>query len=915
MFAARRSNYDLIMLTETWLSDINDLVPILGQMNSTYYFVRCDRAQKRGGGVVVLIKRSIAFEVVWCESYPNAFEIISCDLKLLQSTVRTIVVYRTPSCTTSGTIQLIKALSDLTAFEGQCIINGDFNFPDIDWVKVPLHATSFTSQMFLNFCNSNMLVQKVHKPTRGSHTLDLVLCSDTKLIRDVLVSAPTGSSDHNSLSYNVETFINPIYFRLRRSFHKAPYDFICRYLCSLDWRFILETLPDINDKYEFFLSILHASIQEFVPLERQVLNRGNIPPHLSKLFEIKEKAWLDYQKNPCLQASERFRLIKTKFDRLIKKYNSYIERKLLDNPKKCSLYKLLNSRLKQSTKIPTLVDDEGNSAVSDFEKASMLAAHFKKSYSIEADNESWSELAFSTQSASPDSFVWFHKEDIFKHLSNLPLSYTTTPDEIPAYFIKKVAVALVAPLEHIFNFSYMHSEIPNRWKHAFVTPIPKKPPHGLVSNYRPISITSVFSRIFEKILKVALVNHIETHEVIPKNQYGFRVGRSTETLMLSTLDDWTKSLDDNTDVDVVFFDFSKAFDKVPFKELIFKLQIFGIHPRIVKWVKNFITNRSFQVKVNDKFSRTYSITSGVPQGGVLSPILFIIYTSDLPVLVERRGVKCKMFADDIKVYKNITSEEDHLALQCAVSDVADWSDRWKLPISAQKTRVFHLGNSNSVKHIYSLGGCNLLSENSLRDLGFILDKKLSFSEHCETIAKKAERVTYNIFRALSTNSKTHLLLAYKSYVRPILEYGTTVFNPHLKRCIQRLESVQNSYTRKLWLRLNGYDYTSIPSAPDRNKIFELESLAIRRKRNDLIMIFKMMTGKVALPLTELYTVHHSTTRGCRSKIHYSTAKSCVRASFFTQRAGSEFLMFTKKHTLPSSINQYKKLVGSYLKTR
>lgn len=388
------------------------------------------------------------------------------------------------------------------------------------------------------------------------------------------------------------------------------------------------------------------------------------------------------------------------------------------------------------------------------------------------------------------------------------------------------------------------------------------------------------------------MRHIENNGIIPDSQHGFRTGRSTETSMLVSLEEWTKALDQNLDVDVIFFDFSKAFDRVPFKELIFKLKNINLHPRIVKWISNFITGRSFQVKVNQSFSSAYPVTSGVPQGGVLSPILFIIYTSDLPSSIRPFNIPCQMFADDIKVYKSIQKTDDRVALQSAITAVADWSVTWKLPLSSTKTKFLHLGSVED-DYAYYLHGNQINKTAKHRDLGFILNARLTFDEHCEVIASKADRVIHSLFRGLSTNTVSHLRLAYISYVRPILEYGTTVFNPPTKRSQARLEAVQNNFTRKLWVRLYGYDYTSIPPSNVRNKIFNLSSLLLRRKRNDLLMIYKMITERVSLRPDKFYTTSSSNTRGCRTKIHFPKARSRLRASFFTQRAGSEFLKFSK----------------------
>ncbi|EYB89180.1 hypothetical protein Y032_0235g3198 [Ancylostoma ceylanicum] len=389
-------------------------------------------------------------------------------------------------------------------------------------------------------------------------------------------------------------------------------------------------------------------------------------------------------------------------------------------------------------------------------------------------------------------------------------------------------------------------------------------------------------------------------------------GRSTETLMLSALEDWTKALDQGGNIDVIYFDFAKAFDRVPFNELISKLVNIGLHPRIVNWIKNFITGRSFQVRVNESFSHSHPVTSGVPQGGVLSPILFIIYTSQIPGLVSRYGVSCKMFADDIKIYKNISSNDDRVALQSAISAILEWSVEWKLPLSSPKTKLFHLGRSRE-ENAYFLGDVQLSSTNTICDLGFTLNTNLTFDDHCRIIARRADHVVHNIFRSLSTKSPAHLLVAYKSYVRPILEYGATVFSPKSKRSISRLEAVQNSFTRKLWIRLHGYDYANTPPAFIRNCTFSIPTLDMRIRKYDLVMAYKIISGKVNLPTNKFYTVSPSCTRGGPFKITFQTAKTSLRSSFFTQRAGSVFLRLSKKYILPHSLAQYKRLVDKFLK--
>lgn len=222
----------------------------------------------------------------------------------------------------------------------------------------------------------------------------------------------------------------------------------------------------------------------------------------------------------------------------------------------------------------------------------------------------------------------------------------------------------------------MRAEVPSRWKTANVIPIPKKPPYTSANNYRPISITSVFSRVLEKILKKRIESHLHKYSIISPLQH---------------TNDWSSILEEGKSIDVVYLDFSKAFDKVSHSKLIAKLSVVGIHPRLISWIREFLSGRAFRVRVKHSFSTPKVATSGVPQGGVLSPVLFNIYTFELPCLISSMDVNCCAFADDLKMYKTVSSALDCRTLQDALNSVHQWSITWGLPISKEKTKLLSLG--------------------------------------------------------------------------------------------------------------------------------------------------------------------------------------------------------------------------------
>ena len=264
-----------------------------------------------------------------------------------------------------------------------------------------------------------------------------------------------------------------------------------------------------------------------------------------------------------------------------------------------------------------------------------------------------------------------------------------------------------------------------------------------------------------------------------------------------------------------------------------------------------------------------------------------------------------MYADDVKIYKTVRNVEDSKSIQAAIDYVCEWSDMWNLPLSAEKTTVFRLGNSKR-DVTYKVGNVNLQFVDHVRDLGFLINNKLSFDDHYKSLVNKANYRTYNLFKALKTKNSHILLKAYKTYVRPILESATTVFSPYKKKDICLLESAQNSFTRKLIMRCSGLSYELIPNGEERCKQLGLLSLASRRKTNDIIMAFKILTGRANIDCGGFFVLMSSRTRGGRLKLHAPLAKTQIRASFFSNRILSTFNKVLRNHgVLTMSLKRFR----------
>lgn len=907
-YLLKRYKPDVTALSETWLSTDVNSGSLLGEFTPLYAIFRCDRINKRGGGVALILNHSLSPHFVFQEAVPNAYELLCCDIFVKSHSTRLIVVYRAPSCPNPMMLKLVKALSDLISCDNPCLVMGDINLPKIDW-SVPYAPNSSMEAVFVSFCVEHMLTQHVLHATLGANILDVVLSTIPHYVSDVMVTCPLGTSDHACISFRLDFPKPNETVVLKRDFKAANFELIRLYLSQIDWYGSFSTLEAVNDMYEMFLAILIHCIDIYVPLVSVKAHCGSLPTHLHRSFLLKSQAWDRAMASGSREHWAMFDFHRNKFEKKLAKYNRHIEKKLIESRNKGGFYNYLNVKLKNKPKIGPLLSDTDVFCRTDSEIAELLANSFEKVYSCKDDSTS-SHTAQALVPVMTDS-AWFFAEEIRSIIISWPKSSSLTPDNVPLPFIKAVIDHIAAPLEFLFNLSFMRSEVPVRWRKAIVIPIPKKPPYSSPENYRPISITSVFARTFEKILKKKIVDHLMEHSIISPYQHGFQKGKCTVTAMLQSLNDWTLELDKGNSVDVIYLDFSNAFDKVSHAKLLRKLVLVGIHPRIISWLSSFLSDRSFQVRVNASLSTPRCVVSGVPQGGVLSPVLFNIYTYELPGLLTSTGVGCCAYADDVKLYHSVIDMQSHDKLQEAVDVALQWANDWDLPLSSSKTKFLRIGPSR-LECSYVLDGSLIDKVDSVQDLGFLVNENLTFDKHCEMIALKASRLVYNLFRALTTKDSRILVRAFKTYVRPLLEYGTAVFNPHKRKLVKKIESVQNSFTRKVMIRSLGFSYDQIPSSKDRNIILGLETLEYRRKKNDLILFHKILYGKCDLSLSPLGEERDSTTRGSSRKLVLPKTRTRFRYHFFAHRAGSDFVKMSRKACVPYDTKGFIKLLGSYL---
>ena len=366
-------------------------------------------------------------------------------------------------------------------------------------------------------------------------------------------------------------------------------------------------------------------------------------------------------------------------------------------------------------------------------------------------------------------------------------------------------------------------------------------------------------------------------------------------------------LDNNVSVDAVYMDFRKAFDTVPHQRLIKKLQSYNIKGPILNWIISFLTNRTQFVKINNSVSENLSVTSGVPQGSVLGPTLFIYFINDLPNVVKNN--KCKIFADDTKVYKGINNSEDKDCLQSAIDDMFLWTQNWLLKFNKEKCKILHLGRNNP-KYKYSIGEEDdkiILETTDLeKDLGVHIDPNLDFKDHIKTIVKKASFLSYKILKNFTFRDSDILVPLFKTLIRPILEYGNTVWYNGLKKCKEKIENVQ----RKLTKHIKGLWDTPYERRLEKIK---LPSMEYRQIRGDLIQVFKIAhnfydptTTKSLFEFSE-----NKKLRGHNFKILKQRTNKSKYSHFFTNRIVNRWNKLPSNIVNATSINNFKNQLDAH----
>ena len=455
----------------------------------------------------------------------------------------------------------------------------------------------------------------------------------------------------------------------------------------------------------------------------------------------------------------------------------------------------------------------------------------------------------------PDiSAIQIDTQGVVNILHNLDPHKAPGPDGIPARFLKETCNSIAPALVLMYKASLKQGKLPRDWKRAYVVPIFKKGSRNDPSNYRPISLTCICCKLLEHIISSAISAHANYHNIICTQQHGFRKNCSCETQLLETINDPALSLNTGEHTDFILLDFSKAFDKVSHNSLLYKLTYYGINGELYSWIKDFLTNRHQEVVLNNIHSDPCEVLSGVPQGSVLGPLLFLLFINDLP---EKISSHIRLYADDVIIYRTVYSNNDVLRLQEELNVLSKWASDWHMTFNLNKCEHLVVSNIRSPLYTeYRINDHSIRKVSTAKYLGVIIDHNLSWCDHIGAVSRKANGVLAFLQRNLKKCSSSIKSLAYYTYVRPILEYASIVWAPHTNCQIVTLEKIHHRAARFVCNNYSKYD-----SVTDMLTLLNWASLEQRRNQAKCIMFYKILNNMVSVNFNQYLQQSTSHTRG------------------------------------------------------
>ena len=844
--------------------------------------MRKDR-NKDGGGVMIALKGDLV-----ASHRPDLdadAEILWVQLEIVGSKPLLIGAFYRPQVTElhemDYLMQLNQSLKKIDHSKRQQIwLAGDFNLPGINWDTLSTTPGGYKpglSKEFLNMTADIGLEQLVDKPTRKGNILDLFLTTHSTLVEKSTVLP--GLSDHDGIPcVTLSTKARKVKQQRRKifMFKKTNTTSMKEDLTKLSEDIVKKYHEDAVNTTESlwndFKSGLTTSIDKHIP-SKMITSRSSSPwltQNIRRAHKRKQRAYNHYRKTKDPADLDKFKDLRSEISNMTRKTRRrYVRRTCEDTSK--SFWGFIKNLRQDSFGISSL-KDKGDLISDNLGKAEVLNNQFRKVFTKE-DTTSIPDIDGDPFPEMPN--IQIAVPGIEKLLSKLKPKKASGPDNLPSRVLKDFAAEIAPALTCIMQRSLNTGTLPEDWRCANITPVFKKGDRTMASNYRPVSLTAICSKLLEHVIHANIMDHLDRYQILCDEQHGFRSKHSCESQLILTVHDLAKTLDQQKQSDIVIMDFSKAFDKVAHHRLLRKIHHYGIRGQTYEWISSFLQERKQRVVVGGDHSQWVHVESGVPQGTVLGPMLFILFINDLPNNIKS---PVRLFADDCVLYNTIESQKDADQLQHDLDSLRNWEQQWQMEFNAAKCFVMRISHANTkFKFDYSLGNSILQETEDHTYLGVKLTSDLRWNKQVNKVRASANRSLGFLRRNISSCSRRTKTKAFNTFVRPHLEYCSTIWDPYTVELINKLDNIQRRGARFVF---NDYDYTSHPS--DMITSLGWDSLALRRKERRILVLHKALHGHLSIPATKILRPTARTTRSSNAYtfVHFQPKKDCYKYSFF-----------------------------------
>ena len=535
--------------------------------------------------------------------------------------------------------------------------------------------------------------------------------------------------------------------------------------------------------------------------QRQSPSRPWITKDLLTGIKLKHKLYRTYLHDRSAHNWESFTSQRNKVTTMLRRAKStfVLSQSHPDNFSHSNLHKVVKClKTKTCTPIPDLINQSQN-AKTPLSKATMLNNFFIQQSQQSVSNCNNEIPRINTTPTITSTLTNFKTTptDVEDLLQQLDTSKSNGSDGIPTRLLKEAASELAPSLSALFNLSFETGQTPQEWRDATVTPIHKKGTKSSPTNYRPISLLPVVSKVQERVVYNRLYSHIQQH--LPTHQSGFRQCDGTELQLARINHEISAHRDSGHHVSACFFDLSKAFDRVWHPGLLKKLSHYGVEAEAHIWLTGYLSGRRQRVQVDGTVSPWLGVPAGVPQGSVLGPLLFLTYTIDLPNACINDDTTCSQFADDTALIASTSSpQQTEQQLQRAVTSAAKWLNDWHLLVNIDKTVTMTFYHDNRPPaHLPTLflNDSPLKTVRQQRHLGVIFQHNLQWSTHVNNIINKSLKVLHMLTKLRNSLNSSALSYLYCTYIRPILEYACIAVTPLPHNILDRLERIQRKAAR------------------------------------------------------------------------------------------------------------------------